>query len=45
MFLYDPFILIIALTFINGAFFNEFKNAGDIYKLVVPADCDRIRLY
>ena len=45
MLLYDPLIPIMALAFADGAFSNEFKDAGDIYKLVVPADCDRIRLH
>ena len=45
MLFYDPLIPIMALAFTDGAFFNEFKDAGDIYKLVVLADCDRIRLH
>ncbi|RYO82759.1 hypothetical protein DL764_009563 [Monosporascus ibericus] len=44
MLLYDPLILIMALSFADNAFLNEFKNSEEIYKLIVPPNSDRIRL-
>lgn len=44
MLIYDPVIPIMGLAFADDAFINEFKDPEDIYKLVVPANSDRLRL-
>ena len=44
MLLYDPPIPIMALAFADDAFVSECKTPEDIYKLVVPANPDCLRL-
>jgi hypothetical protein len=44
MLLIDPLPLIQALAFTDNAFENIFENPEDIYKLVIPAGYDRLRL-
>lgn len=44
MLLIDPLPLIQALAFADNAFENIFKSPEDIYKLVMPAGSDRLRL-
>ncbi|KAK3934110.1 hypothetical protein QBC46DRAFT_429032 [Diplogelasinospora grovesii] len=45
MLIYDPLIPIMALAFADQAFQNEFVGPEDIYKLVVPANSDRLRIH
>lgn len=45
MLIYDPLIPIMALAFADNAFVNEPNDPEDIYKLVVPANSDRLRLH
>ncbi|KAK3939621.1 hypothetical protein QBC46DRAFT_342346 [Diplogelasinospora grovesii] len=45
MLIYDPLIPIMALAFVDHAFQNEFVGPEDIYKLVVPANSDRLCIH
>ncbi|OAA47109.1 hypothetical protein NOR_02745 [Metarhizium rileyi] len=45
MLLYDPLIPIMAIAFADCAFLNIFTGPEDIYKLVVLANSDRLRLH
>ncbi|TWU75095.1 hypothetical protein ED733_000058, partial [Metarhizium rileyi] len=45
MLLYDPLIPIMAIAFVDCAFLNIFTGPEDIYKLVVLANSDRLRLH
>jgi hypothetical protein len=45
MLIYDPLIPIMALAFVDHAFQNEFIGPEDIYKLIVPANSDRLRIH